>query len=42
MLRQLMASSIIVDAYDHAENLNEKAQSAATTAQATNLGVPPR
>ena len=42
MLRQLMATSIIVDAYDHAENLNEKAQSGATTAQATNLGVPPQ
>jgi hypothetical protein len=42
MLRQLLVTSITVDALDHAETLNERAQSAATTAQAINLGVSPQ
>jgi hypothetical protein len=42
MLRQLLVTSITVNALDHAETLNERAQSAATTAQAINLGVSPQ
>jgi hypothetical protein len=42
MLRQLVVTSITVDALDHAETLNERAQQEATDAQAFNFGVPPQ
>jgi hypothetical protein len=42
MERQLIVALITVEAFRSADELNERAQAGATTAQAANMGVPPQ